>query len=395
MTGRRFFLLAATLFMLTASVGLVFPLLSEIQDEFGMSSAGLGLMAGAPFFAGVAAQLTLAPLADRGRARVLLLGGLACAAVALAGMALGDSLWEFVAARCLGGVGIGMFLPAARAVVSRGERERAGELLGRMASVELAGFITGPMIGSELVSSFELDTPFLVFGAVALFGLAVLSRLPVPEVPPETIAATPRAGAFDSLRLLRRRPVLAAALVAAALFLPAGLYEAVWDVYLSDLGASTRFVGWSLAAYGVPFVLIAPFGGRLADRLGGMRVALLALTFVIPLTVLYGFLDSYWLLASLVLFEAVFNGMGIPAGQAAMVRATAPEELAAGQGVAGAVGQIGAGTCAVVAGVAFDSVGPEVLFAGVAGIIAILGLVAWALQRTRVATPAAPTIRLS
>jgi predicted MFS family arabinose efflux permease len=312
---------------------------------------------------------------------MLLLGGLACAAVALAGMALGDSLWEFVAARCLGGIGVGMFLPAARAVVSRGERDRAGALLGRMASVELAGFITGPMIGSELVTNFELDTPFLVFGAIALFGLAVLSRLPIPEVDAETIAATARPGPFDSLKLLRRRPVLAAALIAAALFLPAGLYEAVWDVYLSDLGASTRFVGWSLAAYGVPFVLIAPFGGRLADRIGGMKVAMAALAFVVPLTVLYGFLNSYWLLASLVLFEAVFNGMGIPAGQAAMVRATAPEELAAGQGVAGAVGQIGAGMCAVVAGVAYDSVGPEVLFAGVAAVITVLGLAAWSLHR--------------
>ena len=64
----------------TASIGIansvVFSLLSDLQDRYGFGDSGLGLIAGAGMAIGFVSQLALAPLADRGHSKRLLLAGL-------------------------------------------------------------------------------------------------------------------------------------------------------------------------------------------------------------------------------------------------------------------------------------------------------------------------------
>ena len=61
--------------MACASIA-VFVLLPELQAELGLSTASLGPVAGASFLAAFLAQLLLAPLADKGGERLLLVGAL-------------------------------------------------------------------------------------------------------------------------------------------------------------------------------------------------------------------------------------------------------------------------------------------------------------------------------
>src|SRR5690606_8091350 len=116
-------------------------------------------------------------------------------------------------------------------------------------------------------------------------------------------AAVPT-GILSSLRLLRIRGVLVAVLLELAVFLPVGIYDSLWARYLQDRGATTLFVGIGLSLYGIPYVLWAPEGGRLADRIGPVRSATIGMIVVIPATALYGLLALPVAITALALVEA-------------------------------------------------------------------------------------------
>ena len=157
-------LYAATAFE-ALGYGAIFALLAELQDEYHLPTYGLGLIAGTSFLAGLGAQVGLARYADRGYTRLLLRVGLAVAAAGMLWFGLASQLWEFIGARLLLGLGSGMFVPAARRVVVSRSGPKSGEALGRLASVEVAGFISGPPIAALLAALFGLHAPFLFLAA--------------------------------------------------------------------------------------------------------------------------------------------------------------------------------------------------------------------------------------
>ena len=370
-------LLYVGFFTVAASVGVVFALLAELQDEHGFSNTTLGAIAGVAFFAAVGAQLLLAPYADRGHARRLMVGAVLAAGLAALGFALATESWHFIAARALGGLAFGAYAPAAQAVVTAADPERAGARLGELAGLQTAGFIVGPGIGVAIVEVGGLDAPFwLMLGILAL----VAPRL--ATMPIEEVSESQAAEAMPLREILRRRDAMAAVLLSVALILPAGMYEAIWARFMDDLGASTLFVGLSLSLYGIPFVLAAPIGGRLADRIGPLRLAPISLAAIIPLTVVYGHMVSPWMLMGFAMVEAVANGLGMPAAQALMASATNDGERATGQGAAAAAGQIGAGIAALVAAPLYGAQGPEITFAVTAALILLFGAAALAVGLT-------------
>ena len=363
---------------LTASTSVVFPLLAQLQEAHDLPTWSLGVISAAAFLASVVAQLALAPLADRGHVRLLLLGGLALAVVSGVLFAASSTLVMFVLARLLAGTALGAFIPAARALASTLVPEAAGRNLGRLAAAELGGFVLGPVAGSLLYELTGLRWPFLIFAALAGFGLLLLSRRQLPAVP-----AGGASSAF-SLSLLRNPGVVVAALLALAIFLPVGIYDSLWARYMEDRGAGPVFVGVTLAMYGVPFVLLASTGGRLADRFGPVRSAFACLLVIAPLTYLYGSLESVVLIMVISLVEATAQAVAVPASQAAMAKATPDGNVAAGQGLAGALQQLGAGLMALVAAPVYGASGPAVVFGGAGLLIVLIGGIAWVIDRTAV-----------
>jgi MFS family permease len=359
------------LFSVSASVGMVFALLAELQDEHGLSTSSLGLIASMSFFAAVVGQIGIAPLADRGHARTVMVVAVLTAAVAAGGFMVATSAWQFVVARGVAGLAYGAFSPAAQAVVSAADPARAGQRLGSLVGVQTAGFIIGPGIGVAILDiTGSTDAPFLVLLVLLLAITPRLATMSINEVSRNTQRVPVRV-------ILARRDALAAVILTAALVSPAGLYEAIWARYLTDLGASTLFIGGSLTLYGIPFVLAAPYGGKLADRIGPLRLAPISFVVIIPLTAVYGTIATPGALMSLAMIEAVANGAGMPAAQSLMASATSETERATGLGVAAAAGQVGAGLSALVAAPLYDAQGSGVtfmIFAVVIGVLGALGL---------------------
>ena len=359
------------LLVATASVGIansvIFSLLSNLQDKYGFSDTGLGLIAGSGFLVGLIGQILLAPLADRGHSKALLLAGLAMAVLGSIAFALAGSLATLVASRAVVGLSNSLFMPASRAIAVSISDDDIAQRLGTMSGVELAGFVTGPVIGGLLVGPFGLRVPFLVAGAFALLAGFMLASRSLPQPP----IGQHNGLAFDLLRLPRIRSGL---LMSVALFLPVGFYDATLDRYLTDRGASDLLIGVTFLAYGIPFALLATFGGRLADRKGALRVAVISTVAVAPLTGAYGFITIPAVIVVVSALEGCIQALGVPASQSMVANGAPLGRAAAAQGLAGSANLLIAATTAYAAGDIYRRWGSEWMFS-----IAALGVLLFAL----------------
>lgn len=355
---------------LGAGVGLIFPVLAEFQDRYGFSALGLGLISAASFVSALVSGLLLAQLADRGRARMLLVGGLVLSALGLLWFAAGSELWHFVGARVLEGFGAGVYFPAARRVVTADDPASAGHELGVLAAAEHGGFLLGPAVGAVLAQAVSLPAPFLAIGATQLGLAGWVAVVRLPGVPSRTGPAT--RSLTRSLVLARRPPVAGAALLCLALFIPIGVYDALWSRYLTDRGASTAFIGLGLSLYAIPGILLAPWGGRLADRHGAVRCATVAVIALIPIVALYGLVAAPVVITVVAVLESLPQAVAAPSVQTAMLQASGAADVSAGQGLATSVEQVGAAAAALVAPLAYERLGAGPVFVGTAVVIGVV-----------------------
>lgn len=363
-------ILLGAAFTLAASNSVVFALMGNLQDEYGFGDAGLGFIAAAGFLTSFLVQVTIAPLADRGRTRHLLIAGTVLAVIGNIVFALGSSLAVFILARAIAGSASGCFLPPARALMASLDRDGVSERLGALGGIELAGFVTGPVIGGLLVGPFGLRVPFIVFAGLALVALLIVATQKLPSL---VIISGSQRLAFG---LLRERSVLVPILFLVALALPVGLYDSLWDRFLTDIGASDTLVGVSLAVYAVPFVLLSRAGGRLADRRGQVGIAFLAVLFVAPLTALYGFFTSPALPITIGVIESCAQAGGAPAAHGLLARGAPLGRAGAAQGLAGACNQLVAAVVALLATWGYGHLSAPMLFSLAGASVLILGIAA-------------------
>jgi MFS family permease len=258
-----FGLLTATF---AAGYGVMFTVLNDFRDEYGISEGALGWVVAMGFFAAFFAQLLLAPMADRGHARILVVIGMMLNVVGMVTMAFGTDVWPLLAGRFIAGVGVGMAVPAVRRIVILAEPDRLGHNLGRLISADVAGFAFGPALSAVLVGPFGIPAPFLVIAAITIVCLPVIWRVHVDES-----ADAPRTKL--ALDLLRVRPVLAAVALGSGLFLMIGTFDSLWVLVLDDLGSADWVANVGITFFAVPFILFAAVGGRMAQRHGPFRIA--------------------------------------------------------------------------------------------------------------------------
>jgi len=370
--------LAASALMMTSSGALVFTLLAALQDRSGFSDLGLGVIAFSYFATSLFAQIGLARFADRGHARRLMVIGVVLAVAALIWFAVAESLVALVLARAVGGLGFGCWEPAAKAVVLAGRAEDVGRRLGIMTAASTGGIVVGPVVGAFLYEGTDsLVLPFLLFAVILLPILVVSAVLPIGEGDRQG----PTSESTRPGELLRRRAVQRSVLVAIALLMPVGMYEVIWARLLTDLGASTWLIGISVAVYGLPFLLVAPIGGWIGDRLGVERVSGIGAIVVSGVILLMGQPKSIGLLLAVGVIEAIVNAIAIPNAYASMAKACRSDEQATGQGLIGGVGLASSGLLALFAGWLYAEGGQRLVFTFTAALVLIVALLAQLLGR--------------
>ena len=173
-TGRRALLLLVG--TQAIGIGVIIALLADIQDRFGYPTWTLGMIAGVSFAAAFAAHLILAPLADKGWERRLILLGALLTIGSLVWMAFADQLWHWVVARGILGAAEGALTGSARRTMLSWDPEGQGKALSSLLTALLAGFLIGPPLGS-LLNESGTALPFLVPAAVVVLVLPFLRKI--------------------------------------------------------------------------------------------------------------------------------------------------------------------------------------------------------------------------
>src|SRR5215207_2995720 len=150
-----------------AGYGVMFTVLDDFRDEYGISEGALGMVVAVGFFSSFAAQVFFAPLADRGHARRLVFAGMLLEVAGVVLMAVGRDVAVLTVGRIVMGLGAGVAIPAARRIVILADPDNLGSNIGRLLAADVAGFAMGPAISAVLVGPLGIPAPFLLI-AVAI-----------------------------------------------------------------------------------------------------------------------------------------------------------------------------------------------------------------------------------
>ncbi|MEM9564044.1 MAG: MFS transporter [Actinomycetota bacterium] len=367
----RAWLIYITNFLLTSALGVVFVFLEDVQRLHGLADWEIGAIAATGFGAALVAQLLLAPLADQGRSRVLAVLALAAGIIGPVGFAYGSSMLVLAASRGLSGVGLGLFGLLARKALLGLDTVGGGAKLGILLSTAVAGFIMGPIIGAAF-EPLGLEAPFL-FVSLSLIVVGIPATRSILRA---EIAATP-VDYSDLGRLLARPKVQAAMLIQFVVFGFIGVFDALIDRFLTDLGASTGGVAVAILAVGAPMLVLPRIAGNLAERLGGARVMLPALFGLIPAMLGYGFAPTVLVATFCGFLHGLSESFASISAQVLVLEVTGAERAAVGSALLETAGLSAATVAAALAPSVYGSVDQRV-FVGAAMIGAALGLAALA-----------------
>ncbi len=213
-----------------------------------------------------------------GRRRILLTGSVLVLVGAVVGALALDLTWLF-AAVILQGVGGAMYTTAALASAADlgNPRSRVGDMAGYQGAI-LVGSSIGPALGGLVAEFAGFPTTFLIQGAIMALALPALLRFPGPKGTHQPGSKTKAAGPGPGPRLL---PALFSLMSVhfAVFFARLG---ATWTlmplIMVQKLGYGAGMVGLVITAGAIASLVVLPFAGLAAVRLGRRRLVIVSST---------------------------------------------------------------------------------------------------------------------
>jgi sugar phosphate permease len=309
----------------------------QIRDELGLSLAAVGAILAAPTLGSIATVLMWGALADRIGERVVIAGGLAVAAAAMAVTSLASSALALGAGLAVAGVfGVSANAASGRAVVSWFRRDERGLALGlRHMSTPLGGAAAAALLpvaadAGGLEAAFLALAAALAAGSLAAFlGL----RRPPPDVADDAVAraGVPRPGA------LRDRAIWTVSLGSASVVLAQISLLSFIALYLhEERGWSVTAAALALAAVQLGGAVARVVAGVWSDRSGSRLrpLRLIALWTAIALAVATALLGGPDALAAAGLaVAAVLSMAGNGVSFAAVAEMTGPDRVGTALGL--------------------------------------------------------------
>lgn len=345
---------------LSSGYGVLFTVVGDFRSEYDISEAMIGVIIGIGFFAGFLAQVFIAPIGDRGRARQVVAFGVLVNVLGLVLIGIGGSVELILIGRFISGIGIGAAAPAIRRIVILVDPANLGRNLGWLLSADVFGFALGPAVSAVLVGPFGLAAPFLVIAALALMLLPNLWRVSVRE----DKAATTQRLALD---LLSDKAVAGGVVLGAGVFLMIGGFDALWDVVHEDLGTNDFIANLGITLFALPLIFLGPYSGVLAQRVGPFIMGSVGLVGGAFFMTSYGLLPSGNWIFAFAMFHAITDGLTIAASGVAVGLAVSDERQAGAQGLIGAAQALTAGTTAIVVASLYGSSGRFAAYSATAG----------------------------
>jgi MFS family permease len=373
-----FFVALASTFLLFFSFQALFPISPLYIVEVGGSSTDNGLATWVFALAALLTRSLAGVLSDRwGRKPVLVLGAVLLGS-GPALHALASTMPLLLAVKAFHGVGLGCFSTAYQAFTADLlPPGRYGEGLGVANTGPVAAMVVAPLFGEWLVGRLDFTYSFLAFGAIG--GLGFLTTLVLPG---RGAASSQEALSTDgSLREALRQPgVRVGSFGMALLGVPFGAFISFVPLLTSarNLGGT----GLVFSVYALAGALVRPVAGRVTDRWGARRVALLGLVLLGLAAGGLAVVAGRWTLMGF----AVLLGVG---GAMAIAALDAKVQASVGQSLRGSAAAIqytaldllvGFGTLGL--GFLADTAGYGVMYGVVSGVV-LLGVLIGALALKR------------
>lgn len=345
----------------------MFTVVDDFRDKYGISESHLGLILGIGFFAGFFSQTFLAPLADKGHAKRMILVGITIQMIGNTAMGLGTSFIPLLLARLVLGIGGGLIYPSVRRIVILAEPENIGSNLGRLLSFDVGGFTIGPVVSALTVGTFGISAPFFIVTAAMVAVVAGLARLHVDEA--DADAAPPQRFAFDLFAL---RPFAGAVVIGLALFVMIGTFDTLWSMMMKDMNAATWVANLGISLFAFPMLFLGPIGGRFTQRIGPYRAAMGGLVIGAFIITMYGTLGSPYAMLAFGVAHGIVDGLTVTGTSSAIAMVVPHERLASAQGMAGGTQTITGGLASIVAAAAYGSFGRTTTFIACAIVMCVL-----------------------
>lgn len=372
MRKRTLYLLQAATALGGMGYGVMFTVLDDFRDKYGITEAQLGIIVGVGFLTGFLSQILFAPLADKGHAKKLVMTGIAIEIIGTLFMAFGQAFLPLIIGRLLAGFGVGISEPALRRILILSDPERMGQNLGRIVSASVAGFTAGPIVSALTADTLGIAAPFLIVAVLLIVVASGLFNLQFQEANIED-APTQRL-AFDMLRI---RPLAGAIVIGLALFAMIGTFDAVWSVMMDDMEAPTWVANLGISLFAFPMIFLAPRGGRLTQKVGPFKASMVGLSIGAVCLVLYGTLWSPYPMLFIGVIHGVVDGLTVTGGSAAVALVAPRERLASAQGLFGGLQTLTGGIAAVLAGTAYGTIGRATFVWCAGAMLLIIAIGAW------------------
>lgn len=352
----KLILLALWLMVFSASsqVIIISPILPRIGEAFTVADSWLGLLV--TVYAAMLSifALIMGPISDKvGRRRILLYGtGFTAGALVLHSFA--DTFVSLLVLRGIAGAGGGMLSGAAVSYVGDYfPYERRGWANGWIMSGIAFGQIIGIPLGTLLADWFDFRAPFLLFAlTMGVAWLLIWFFVPQPDVALNTHRLSIPGALRNYWHLLRTSDIAIATGVYFLMFFGVGLYVIFMPQWLEeDLGISSGVIASMFLVGGIANVITGPIAGWLSDSVGRKPLIIFSCLglAVVMATTTYA-ISSPWVAYVFFALAMVMVAMRISPLQSLISALVSSERRGVLMSMTVALGQVGIGIGAAVAG---------------------------------------------
>ena len=321
-------------FTTIVAMTVMLPFLPLYVEELGVHGHAAivqwsGIAYSAAFFTAALVAPLWGRLGDRyGRKPMLVRASLGMA-ITMSLIGLSRNIGELVGLRLLVGFAGGYSSGSTILVATQTPRYRSAWALGVLSSGIMAGNLIGPLVGGSLPPLIGIRATFWLAGGV-IFIAFIATCLFVKE-DPRAKKVTSRATTGGWNAVPDKRPIIAMLATGLLLMLAIMSIEPIITVYVATLVGRpervTMVAGLVMSATALGSILSASRLGRLADRVGHVRVIVGAMCAAALLLVPQAFVNAGWQLIVLRFLMGVALGGLLPC-IAAVIRHNTPDHVA-------------------------------------------------------------------
>lgn len=370
------FILGVVAFVTSFGAHVVAVNLPVYVKQVGFGVAMIGVLIAVYDFAEIIAKPLFGHIADRAGLKRTMLLGIAVFALGSLAYFVVPPTWLIVI-RLLQGIGAAALSIVSAALVASYFPTMRGQAFGVYNAIKGAGYVLSPVVGGAIVVASSFRMIFLACFAIGVLAFLLSLTLPNPGTSAALEDDDDDLSTRQLLSVFRDRTLLPWYTIIVVNMFLVGILFGFLPVYVNSLGYDQLRTGLLIAAAALAYVLVQPLAGRLADRLGGVRVIRVGMI----LSAL-AILAAPFTTGALLVGVAIIGGIGVGTvwtnSDAMVSQLAAQGRIAASLGAAGSFKELGDMLGPLLIGVLAQTFGLRAAFVacGVVGLLAVALLAA-------------------